>query len=217
MRTLSLETGAGYISCLDHCYPSEAFLLSGDMEFQIPAHSTVYGYVIDGEIAILDRTHYKNDYFSISSMNRNVEKIDVQGDVAFFVRHGFLGQTVSGYLEDVGRVCYIDGCTDSVLVCPPRLGDPCLNSLHFRRGIDQTFHTHPSIRLGVVAKGSGISSLDDKEIKLKTGMVFALDAHEIHRFRTPSEEMIIVAYHPDSDWGPTDEVHPMLNRTYINK
>jgi len=28
--------------------------------------------------------------------------------------------------------------------------------------------------------------------------------------------MDIIAYHPDSDFGPTDIDHPMLNRTYIN-
>jgi hypothetical protein len=27
--------------------------------------------------------------------------------------------------------------------------------------------------------------------------------------------MDVIAFHPDSDWGPTDEKHPMLNRTYL--
>jgi hypothetical protein len=25
----------------------------------------------------------------------------------------------------------------------------------------------------------------------------------------------VLAFHPDSDFGPTDEDHPMLNRTYF--
>jgi hypothetical protein len=25
----------------------------------------------------------------------------------------------------------------------------------------------------------------------------------------------VIAFHPDSDWGPTDGTHPMLNRTYL--
>ena len=29
--------------------------------------------------------------------------------------------------------------------------------------------------------------------------------------------MDVVAFHPDSDWGPTDAAHPMLNRTYVCK
>jgi hypothetical protein len=27
--------------------------------------------------------------------------------------------------------------------------------------------------------------------------------------------MDVIAFHPDSDWGPTDGIHPMLNRTFI--
>jgi hypothetical protein len=44
-----------------------------------------------------------------------------------------------------------------------------------------------------------------------------LEESELHSFATvPGRTMEIVAYHPDSDWGPTDTDHPMLNRTYIN-
>jgi hypothetical protein len=27
--------------------------------------------------------------------------------------------------------------------------------------------------------------------------------------------MDVVPYHPDSDWGPTHEEHPMVNRTLV--
>ena len=27
--------------------------------------------------------------------------------------------------------------------------------------------------------------------------------------------MDVIAYHPDSDWGPTHREHPMLNRTLV--
>jgi hypothetical protein len=27
--------------------------------------------------------------------------------------------------------------------------------------------------------------------------------------------MVVVAYHPDSDYGPTHEAHPMINRTVV--
>ena len=27
--------------------------------------------------------------------------------------------------------------------------------------------------------------------------------------------MDVIAYHPDSDWGPTDVEHPMVNRTLV--
>ncbi len=51
---------------------------------------------------------------------------------------------------------------------------------------------------------------------LSPGGVFLLEEGELHSFATPpGGHMEIVAFHPDSDWGPTDDDHPMLNRTYI--
>ena len=49
-------------------------------------------------------------------------------------------------LETVGRLRYIDGCSDTLLICPPRVGEPCLNHLHIPPHTDQTPHTHPSAR-----------------------------------------------------------------------
>ena len=119
--------------------------------------------------------------------------------------------------EELGRLSYIDGCSDSLLVYPPRLGDPTLNYLYFPPGIDQSFHTHPSVRIGCVIQGEGKASLRDKEIDLLPGIMFALEEKELHRFRTSAsgDVMKIIAFHPDGDWGPTDENHTMLNRTYI--
>src|SRR5262245_47420717 len=37
---------------------------------------------------------------------------------------------LGGPVEDVGRLRYIDGCTDSLLISPVIRGDPCLNLLH---------------------------------------------------------------------------------------
>ncbi len=146
-------------------------------------------------------------------------------------RMGFRGTRQSGVIEAQGRLSYIDGCSDSLLVYPPRMGDPCLNYLHFPRGIVQTQHLHPSIRLGLVLRGRGIAfsevpcvvKKDDGrlvvepgwQIRLEPGVIFQLNEQEIHSFKTPDESMDIVAYHPDSDWGPVDGNHPMLNRTYI--
>ncbi len=137
-------------------------------------------------------------------------------------RYGFRGQLHVGRVEDKGRLSYIDGCSDSMLVYPPRQGDPCLNHLHFPGGILQTQHTHPSILMGVVTKGSGFAwqrpgprSAGWKK-PLTGGSVFLLEEQELHSFETiDTEGMDIVAYHPDSDWGPTDDTHPMLNRTHI--
>ena len=37
-----------------------------------------------------------------------------------------------------------------------------------------------------------------------------------HKFRTFDSEMRVIAYHPDSDFGPQDEDHPMINRTMVD-
>jgi quercetin dioxygenase-like cupin family protein len=140
------------------------------------------------------------------------------GDLFLIFIEGFVGQEVTGVkVEWEGRLKYIDGCTDSLLIYAPRLGDPCLNHLHFPEGIDQTFHTHPSIRLGIVYEGSGKACFKDGEVELEQGDIFCIEVDELHRFRTPEGKMNIIAFHPDSDTGPTDEDHPMLNRTIIPK
>lgn len=137
--------------------------------------------------------------------------------VAVFERVGFRGQRAFGSVEDKGRLSYIDGCSDTMLVYPPRAGDPVFNHLHFPPGIVQTQHLHPSIRLGVVLYGKGKAWGPGWELDLEPGVAFMLDEQEIHSFRTDTSEdvMGVIAYHPDSDWGPVDANHPMLNRTYI--
>lgn len=54
---------------------------------------------------------------------------------------------LGGQIETTGRLRYIDGCTDTLLIAPPILGDPCLNALYFPKNIRQTPHTHPSVRV----------------------------------------------------------------------
>jgi mannose-6-phosphate isomerase-like protein (cupin superfamily) len=120
-----------------------------------------------------------------------------------------------------GRMRYIDGCTDSLLLPPPMKGDPCLNLLYFPPGIDQTMHTHPSDRVGIVASGRGQCTFEDargsRGVDLTAGMIFCIHTGGHHRFRTPyGSDMRVIAYHPDSDFGPTHEDHPMLNRTLID-
>jgi mannose-6-phosphate isomerase-like protein (cupin superfamily) len=115
-----------------------------------------------------------------------------------------------------GHLSYIDGCSNTNLIDPPRNGDPCLNYLYFPSGIDQTFHTHPSIRIGYILSGSGIASMKDEDIPLEAGNLFILDRHALHRFRTTAENtMSLAVFHPDSEDGPRDEHNPMKTRTYL--
>ena len=132
---------------------------------------------------------------------------------------------IGGPVENWGRLKYIDGCTDSLLVPPVKFGDACLNALFFPENINQTQHTHPSMRVGMVTKGKGYCMLppdNDKTkerdcIPLVPGLVFIIHEDGLHSFKTESGEgMTVIAYHPDSDFGPQDEKHPMINRTIVD-
>jgi hypothetical protein len=132
-------------------------------------------------------------------------------------RVGFRGLfSIGGPIESAGRLRYIDGCTDSLLVPPVVCGDPCLNALYFPPGIDQTEHTHPTSRVGMVASGSGECVTPDGVFGLAPGLVFVIPADARHRFRTADDRLVVVAYHPDSDVGPTHESHPMITRTIVD-
>lgn len=178
-------------------------------------YGTVYGVVLTGVAMVNDRLVLGGEYFVAVAPSI----IKSFGVTAIFNRKDWVGrQIVGGAIDpDMGDVRYIDGCTDSLLVAPHRLGDPCLNALYFPPNTDQTFHTHPSIRLGCVLAGSGVACVGDtgEEIQLRVGTVFGIATDERHRFRTEGKSMLVVAYHPDSDWGPTDEIHPMINRTIV--
>tara|TARA_B100000989_G_scaffold85459_1_gene61316 strand:+ start:1187 stop:1897 length:711 start_codon:yes stop_codon:yes gene_type:complete len=123
---------------------------------------------------------------------------------------------IGGPLEHTGRLRYIDGCTDSLILPPVIKGDPCLNLLYFPPSTDQTFHTHPSCRIGLVVSGRGICHEKSGETILEEGLAFYLPKDAIHRFETKSESLRVVAFHPDSDFGPEHDFHPMINKTMVD-
>ena len=45
---------------------------------------------------------------------------------------------------------------------------------------------------------------------------FVIKTNTIHSFNTLSQSMDIIAFHPDSDIGMTDDDHPMINRTIVD-
>ena len=122
-----------------------------------------------------------------------------------------------GPIEERGRLRYLDGCTDSLLVPPVLRGDPCLNLLHLPPHTRQTMHTHPSLRVGVVVRGVGECVTPEGIRPLQSGHAFLIPAQLQHCFHTAAAELVVIAYHPDSDFGPTDEVHPMINRTILRE
>lgn len=144
-------------------------------------------------------------------------RLEGQGcGVVFGCPDGFRGMfSVGGPIEAQGRLRYIDGCTDSLLVHPCRLGDPCLNMLYLPPGTAQSAHTHPTLRFGIIAQGQGRCVTPSGEIMLSPGLTFCIPPEQEHSFFTPRDSGLwVIAYHPDTDAGPTDEDHPMLNRTF---
>ncbi len=122
---------------------------------------------------------------------------------------------LGGPVEPTGRLTYIDGCTDTVLAAPPRRGDPCLNLLVVPPHTDQTTHHHPSFRAGIVAAGRGRCDFTGGHHPLAVGAGWYIPPGVDHSFHTGDDPLAVVAFHPDSDTGPTDEDHPMRNRTRI--
>ncbi len=200
-------------------YPSQLIGYDGSGQMEVGCHtSTVFGYVSQGDISlVVNGRNWDIElgyYFSVVGPFT----ISGTGKAVLFRRYGFRGTfNIGGPVENRGRLAYIDGCSDSLLIHSPRLGDPCLNLLVFPKNTRQTMHIHPSIRLGMVISGEGRCITPQGEIPLQKGNVFCLKEMEKHCFYTDDSEMRIVAYHPDSDWGPTDENHPMLNRTLFEK
>jgi hypothetical protein len=139
---------------------------------------------------------------------------------------------IGGVVEEIGRLKYIDGCTDSLLIPPVKKGDPCLNHLHFPEGITQTPHTHPTHRLGVVIRGEGECVTPFGCLPLIEGCIFLIKEYDgksyakgldglmyekgTHKFNTTSKHLDVIAFHPDSDFGAEDDFHPMINRTIVN-
>ena len=162
-------------------------------------------------------------------------------------RIGYHGMyQLGGPLEDTGRLKYIDGCSDTILVSPLKKGDPALNHLHIPPDVHQTYHEHPSSRIGTIVSGTGYCltpdptathihpnplepdaakrQIDRDECRgwiyhhLEGGKGWYIPTGEIHSFHTtPASSLEVTAWHPETDYGPTDDAHPMLNRTMINE
>jgi quercetin dioxygenase-like cupin family protein len=212
------------LNALRSMYPCRAYV--GAMP-KIPLGASLYGYVDSGSFELTAATTddgYRTQVgpgctFALSEQG----SYDSYAPIGWWVvRHGFTAPFVVTKPENKGRLTYIDGCSDSLLIYPPRQGDGSLSLLYFPCGIEQSWHTHPSIRLGYVLSGTGTAYwVDDKGKEhteaLTAGTAFLLPEHMRHRFCTDSSELRILAYHPDGDWGPTDHNHSMINRTYLDK
>lgn len=197
-------------------YPAEVWGWSGG-DRELPDGATHYGLVTEGE-ALLQQGRDEfplraGMFFVIPGRGRIIGSAGRGLVIARLCYQGL--RQIGGPIEATGRLRYIDGCTDTLLVCPPRLGEPCLNHLHIPPRTSQTAHTHPSERIGVILGGAGECRTPEGVWRLTPGMGWRIPTGSLHSFFTESESLDVIAWHPDSDFGPTDENHPMVNRTFI--
>ena len=172
-----------------------------------------------------------NNTFCLTGEFKSIA-IEVLSEKGKFKENNYKAYTsIGGTVEEIGRLKYIDGCTDSLLIPPVKKGDPCLNHLHFPKNITQTPHTHPSHRIGIVIRGEGECVTPFGNLPLVEGCIFVIkeyDGKELykgldgklyeagtHKFDTKDSSMDVIAFHPDSDFGAEDEFHPMINRTIV--
>jgi mannose-6-phosphate isomerase-like protein (cupin superfamily) len=185
--------------------------------FHLTGSTTTFGVVTEGE-AVLEMGKRKIPLSAGMFFVLNCEAVigGANGCGLLICSHGYRGLfQVGGPVEQRGRLLYIDGCSDTLLVCPPRLGEPCLNHLHIPPHTRQTEHTHPSERVGVILRGRGECRTPEGTYPLEPGMGWRIPTGCLHSFHTQAESLDVIAWHPDSDFGPTDENHPMINRTII--
>ena len=182
----------------------------------LPTGATAWGMVTGGQARLSDA---ESGPFALSAgmffVLPDGGRLQGGGGLAISMP-GYRGlRQIGGPLEPTGRLRYIDGCSDTLLVCPPRLGEPCLNHLHIPPHTDQTPHTHPSARIGVILRGVGECRTPQGVYPLRPGMGWYIPTGCLHSFFTEEEALDVIAWHPDSDFGPRDDDHPMLNRTLI--
>jgi mannose-6-phosphate isomerase-like protein (cupin superfamily) len=184
---------------------------------ELAQDDTHFGFVFSGEAHI----HCASGSFTIAAgmyfAIQGSGTVSGNGQGIVVSRHGSSGVfQLGGPVESAGRLHYIDGCTDSLLISPVRRGDACLNLLCFHGDVDQTAHTHPSMRVGIVVDGAGLCRGESGVVPLAPGMAFVIPAGKLHAFATHGQPMRVIAFHPDSDFGPTHRDHPMINRTMVD-
>lgn len=212
-RPLRIESGLLLDLAADE-FPTRARGWSGGV-LDLPGGDTHYGMVTSGEASLKTgggMYTLRAGMFFVAPGEAVVEG----GTGLIISRIGYQGLwQLGGPIEELGRLRYIDGCSDTLLVCPPLLGEPCLNHLHIPPGTGQSAHTHPSTRLGVILRGSGECRTPDGVFPLSPGMAWYIPAGCLHAFHTAGDPLDVIAWHPDSDFGPTHTHHPMVSRTYV--
>ena len=209
---------------LDIDEPNFDFRLIDDQQtVSLAQPQTHFGFVLRGEVGVgIDQRAYplcSGMHFVVPAGADNAGKVDlrIDGSVIVVSQSNYQGLfRIGGPIEKKGRLQYIDGCSDTLLIPPVVKGDPCLNLLKIPPDTNQTFHVHPSFRFGVIVSGNGFCDWPGGTHVLHPGSVFYIPSDGEHRFRTRSDALSVIAFHPESDFGPEDDNHPMVNKTIVN-
>lgn len=192
-----------------------------------PGESRAFDYTRGTYYVMLQNASYYSDNVKLESVNAALSVNNHftikcgQGSAVIIEYMGLRLLESRYYIQDrldMGNLSYMDGGTNTTAINPGRLGDPVINYVHFPAGMQQTLHTHPSHRVGMVLKGHGKIELDNGDFELNQGDVFFMQRNVLHNFMCPySEDVILFVFAPDSGTGPTDEVNPLKIRTYVGQ
>ena len=200
-------------------------------DYEISDRSTSFGYVQNGWCKLYDHSTNlsfdlcKGMYFSFPNINRyTIEPVNNDDDEENLgiinVDNNYFGIfTIGGAIEKSGRLNYIDG-TNTNLIIPPILhGDPCLNVLYLDKNLEQTPHTHPSFRSGFVINGEGKCNLPgiNESHNFTPNTVFWIPKDLLHSFKSENNRLDVLTFHPDSEFGPNHQQHPMMNNTIFDE
>lgn len=194
-------------------------LLEGETYTIQPDQGSVFVMVMDGILKVFD---HLGDTICTLKQGCHAEMtmaatIRSNGHAFLIQTHFYKGLTRIGMmLEECCSLSFIDDCKDTLLISPLIKGNPCLNFLHIPQNTTQTLHTHPSARLGLVISGQGLCVLESGSIDLVPNTFFIVQDNVLHQFLTTDSELGIFVFHPDSDFGPSNAEHPMINRSYID-
>ena len=188
---------------------------------QLSSSATHFGYVFQGQCGLYRGEYSVPQPFPLQSgmyfCLPGAGRLDGATSAGFVVTYpNYQGMfNLGGPIEAGGRLAYINGGTNSVLIAPPRLGDPSLHAMYLPASIEQTLHTHPSYRIGIVVSGTGYVATPAGTDAIAPGDIFLIPAHQEHCFYTGAEGLTAVVFHPDSEAGFSHRDNPMLQRTLV--
>src|SRR5436190_277990 len=130
-RALAIETGL-LLDLKDDVFPTRVYGWFGN-GLELPDEATHYGMVTQGACCLDmsgETVHLCAGMFFVLPGSGRI-KCSHGGAGLVISRLDYRGLfQIGGPVEAMGRLRYIDGCSDTLLVCPPLLGEPCLNHLH---------------------------------------------------------------------------------------